>query len=805
MNWSGLGLTSIFPTLCASILWTGYAWVAGGGSEIISIVASSSVLAYSYDGIYWTTVSSPITSVVTGLACNNEKIIAIGSSLTGSGNTIAYSNDLIGSQWTGLETSILNNTNISNFPNVKWIGHKFVAFGTDTINRIVYSSDGINWNSSATSQTVFTDSALSGDCATESPNIIYFPNNVLITGNLLSQDNGLSWKNFTDKTNIQSIGYNGSQWIFGGEAGSHSYISYDLSGGNFITLPFVESDPYGINVIKWNGKQWMLGSNSPTTKQLLTSYDGFNWLDTNTSSFTSPGYPCNGIAWNGSIWIASGLTSSGSSYIIYSNNGFQWHQGSNILGGGPVEWNGSYFLCAGPFISETPNITFISKSVDGLNWTQFIIGSYGFVHGISWNGNVWVLTTNASGSVEGILTSDDSVNWQAVGDVQSYSHLGVVWNGLSFVINTTTSIIRYSYDAIYWNNVSIDAQNGSNLLWTQSNIGKMTIQQPTIVGGSGTNSSMIYSLDGIRYKNIGNGIFTDCRAVCWNGSLWLAGGIGINTLAYSYDGLSWSGLGSDIFNGGCLCLAWNGTTWVAGGYGGNTIATSIDGKTWIQHGSSIFDVNVLSVDWNGSTWLMTGSGYQNTLAYSNNSDGSQWTGLGTSLIIGSCLKVKWMINKWFIGGSSGIYYAMNDLTIWNLAFNGGSYNALYWNGSIAIAGGSGANTIATSVDGITWTGLGNSIITTNCNDLFWNTRRWIAVGNNGVFYSYDGTIWYNAINNGILSNAYCIGSNSKIGATVVNSGLYLNTNDKLVVNTPKYYDQSLSSDTAISMNMNLPA
>jgi len=32
----------------------------------------------------------------------------------------------------------------------------------------------------------------------------------------------------------------------------------------------------------------------------------------------------------------------------------------------------------------------------------------------------------------------------------------------------------------------------------------------------------------------------------------------------------------------------------------------------------------------------------------------------------------------------------------------------------------------------------------------------------------------------------------------------MNTNDKLTVNTPIYYDDALSSDTTINMNMNLP-
>ena len=91
-------------------------------------------------------------------------------------------------------------------------------------------------------------------------------------------------------------------------------------------------------------------------------------------------------------------------------------------------------------------------------------------------------------------------------------------------------------------------------------------------------------------------------------------------------------------------------------------------------------------------------------------------------------------------------------------------------------------------------------------DVYWNTKRWIAggTGGNTIAYSYDGTNWYSAIGGNLFSSVIGVASNSKIGATIVNSGLYMNTNDKLVVNTPKYYDDSLLSDTNISINMNLP-
>lgn len=88
--------------------------------------------------------------------------------------------------------------------------------------------------------------------------------------------------------------------------------------------------------------------------------------------------------------------------------------------------------------------------------------------------------------------------------------------------------------------------------------------------------------------------------------------------------------------------------------------------------------------------------------------------------------------------------------------------------------------------------------------------EWLGIQNVGlhsVAYSYDGSTWYSSVNSTtIFSNGggLCVGTNAKLGPTMVNSGLYLGVNDRLVVNGPAYYDGGLASDTVISINMNLP-
>ena len=69
-------------------------------------------------------------------------------------------------------------------------------------------------------------------------------------------------------------------------------------------------------------------------------------------------------------------------------------------------------------------------------------------------------------------------------------------------------------------------------------------------------------------------------------------------------------------------------------------------------------------------------------------------------------------------------------------------NAVAWNGSLWVAVGSGTNTIATSTDGITWTGQTSPFTTTGVG-VAWNGSLWVATGSgtNTIATSSDGITW----------------------------------------------------------------
>lgn len=218
--------------------------------------------------------------------------------------------------------------------------------------------------------------------------------------------------------------------------------------------------------------------------------------------------------------------------------------------------------------------------------------------------------------------------------------------------------------------------------------------------GEGISTTIMYSYNGSIWYPLDRSIFTiRGRSVAWNGSIWVGAGEGTNTLAYSQDGVNWTGLGSTIFTGG-NSVAWNGSQWLATGVGSNTLAYSANGTSWTGLGSTIFTSGT-SVAWGTDKWVATGAG-SNTLAYSAN--GTSWTGLGS--------------------------------TIFTTA------NAVAWNGLEWLAG--GGREIARSSDGLTWSNTNISTIISSVRGISFSSSNWIVTGTaltNSFAYSPNGSNW----------------------------------------------------------------
>ena len=173
-------------------------------------------------------------------------------------------------------------------------------------------------------------------------------------------------------------------------------------------------------------------------------------------------------------------------------------------------------------------------------------------------------------------------------------------------------------------------------------------------------------------------------------------GTGANTISYSRDGgLSLIGIGNSIFSVAGIRSHHNGEMWVAVGEGSvNTLAISSDGINWTGKGK-IFDVRGKSVTYDNGMWVAVGEDTTSNkcIAYSTN-DGATWSYSTSSIFSTSC----------------------NDIV------------HTEYQGWIAVGTGT-VNTMATSADGISWTGAG-LIMTTSINTIAYRGGGHILIGGN---------------------------------------------------------------------------
>ena len=277
----------------------------------------------------------------------------------------------------------------------------------------------------------------------------------------------------------------------------------------------------------------------------------------------------------------------------------------------------------------------------------------------------------------------------------------------------------------------------------------------------------------IKSKNI----FWPGFGIAYGNGLWI--GIGTssakNLIGYSRNGYNWDVVSNkNIFNNGNsesgqgIAFGKDDSgkdLWVSVGLGtNNTIATSPDGFIWSGKGTSIFSdgkgVAFGKDDSGKDLWVTVGSGDNHGIAIS--SDGIKWTGLGQSIIY-SGYNVAYGNSLWVSVGMGDKYSIATSSNGKNWIGVTGSYDStsggIFSTGigisygkddldkDLWVAVGEGNNSIATSHDGKTWSGLGKDIfikgnsVTFGKNSL--GKNLWVAVGegNNSIATSYDGKTW----------------------------------------------------------------
>ena len=405
--------------------------------------------------------------------------------------------------------------------------------------------------------------------------------------------------------------------------GSNTTIAYSLDKG-ISWVPSTSSiDVFSrvVNDARWNGRIWVAvgGGNTNT---IATSVDGISWMGRGNNVFLEEG---NSIDWSKetNTWVATGADST-----AYSVDGIHWIGQSipGISSGLSVRWNGDIWVLAG--IPASGSSTSIAYSIDGKQWTPVSNTFSVKATRVEWTKEVGCWTVFGEDPSWNRATSANGKDWTLLYDPSMTMTLDYsLYDGTMFWKSNNGNTYSKSVDGEYWDTRSSMTDMSLNTVrrfaQNMPNEAIATIQPLSIATGQGRNT-MAYSHDGIYWTGLGKHIFTErANRAVWNGRLWVAVGKGQYWIATSYDGIEWQGRESSIMTEG-YDVAWNGARFVAVGKGVNaTIATSADGIYWdaVSNSATIFTDDASKVSWTGKTWLAYGSG-TNTTAVS--ADGITW-------------------------------------------------------------------------------------------------------------------------------------------------------------------------------------
>ena len=753
--WVGLGNT-VFTTKGNYATWSGILWVAcGQGGNTLAVSADT----LNWYGLGTTTFSTSGNCVAVGRGnsvaggTTNSMWVATGAGT----NTLAYSTDAI--NWTPVGSIFTTAGN-----SVTWNGKFFVAAGQGT-NTLAYSSNGITWTGETTSSPFSTTGVgMSVTANMGVGGVIVNPNYTLTTGpvqplwvaagtkgnivltaqnysTLAYSYNGIVWngvQNSPFEIQGNSVAYSPSQnlWIATGSAtqlyniisttGLVYYYNFNkdsFSGSTIYNYATGTYSTVGAATMYTGGGSGYTVAGTPGTGFISTfaPVSGTASLSLNNISSSTP---ATQITTGGNyVQIPSFVTppavvGNGVSFCMWVNSNSLYNVGQQYarildFSNGQSVDNIIMFLNAG--VSYTNSVLNIAiqvyqgGSLNGYNYDTTRAVSDTTYHHIAWTLNytsATVVTWNLYVDAVLIFTAAAGTSTWPNPVLRNYCYLG-----------------KSPYNDPYFNGMMDEFRYYSRTI-SAAEVATLYNTRTNTLAGANT---LAYSSNGVNWTGLGNSVFSGVgQSVVWNGTMWVASGAGTNTLGYSYNGTVWLGSGASVFTTSGYGMAWNGFLWVATGMGTNTLAYSYNGVNWTGLGAAIFTTAGQSVAWNGILWVAVGLG-TNTVAYSYN--GYNWIGLTTTVF-----------------GTAGYGVA--------------------WNGQIWVVAGTGTNAIAWSTTGITWTGLGTTVAAVGYLNtgysVSWNGQQWLAAGSGvqgNIVYSPNGKLWYPTTNT-IFNNVYGVGNNN---------------------------------------------
>jgi len=547
-----------------------------------------------------------------------------------------------------------------------------------------------------------------------------------------SADGGATWTLIsTAFINISGLSVNDADTIL--------YLSnfnvglyYSTATGNTSFNYSTNTGTFTFNLITGSNSSTQYGQMTCTPDGMLlygsssSSNRAFSYNFNNTSSFngnlansfgtniqnvamSSDGTYRYAILYNSTSGLFIRSTNSGSSFAISNANVLP----KNTAAGVSCDPTGQYVQ-----INETTNKWYISSDY-GVTFSLYS-GSLPTTSIPSiFNNNQFIALVQNTATQYGPITTP------------SYSYLSMIkW--VAGGVGNLTARLSYSTDGISWSN----SLNGTTILGYQV-YGVAHNGSIWVAGGDKTGFSSAVSL-GYSYDAYtwypsysGNSVLTIVNAIAYANGKFVAVGSGSSySIAYSTDGITWTGCAPSTFfasTGYGTSVVYNNSLWVAGGTigsgtGNKLLAYSPDGINWTMSNFTTLDRSINSIDFNGTRWVAVGNNSSTTqIVYSANTDISgTWTAVGNTF--------------------------------------GGVGRGVKWDGTKFIATGQTNLSINTSTDGITWTTTTPANLTAFKFAINWFSSNWVigqgfSTGNTCLLYSSDGTTWIKSPSNPVGTDA----------------------------------------------------
>jgi hypothetical protein len=230
--------------------------------RFVAVASNSNVLAYSEDGITWSTVANIPNADWRNVTYANGKFIAVAY----NSDTNAYSTN--GIDWTPITMPVLDD-----WEGIAYGNGKFVATSSND-GKVAYSINGIdNWT-------------------------------------LVPSLNGYGWENVV-YGNGKFVTVAGNK----NDADSYSSVAYSTDGINWTLVNNAPNPTYWENVGFGNGKFVAVGKD-----YIMYSTDGIAWTSVDVSSYTSA--IIRNVTYGNGKFVA---VASGSNVVLYSSDGITWN------------------------------------------------------------------------------------------------------------------------------------------------------------------------------------------------------------------------------------------------------------------------------------------------------------------------------------------------------------------------------------------------------------------------------------------------------------------------------------------------